>query len=45
MSDGVLHIVEGFVKVLALGDNGQIVPSWNLGNLVNRLLAFLIQRF
>jgi hypothetical protein len=42
ISDGVLHIAECFVKVLALGDNGQIVPPRNLCDLVNRLLACLL---
>jgi hypothetical protein len=23
MSDGILHIIEGFIKILAFGDNGR----------------------
>jgi hypothetical protein len=38
ISDGGLAIIEGFSKVLTLGDNGQIVSPWDLGNLGNSLL-------
>jgi hypothetical protein len=27
MTDGVLHIIEGFIEFLALGDNNQMCPQ------------------